>query len=383
MNDQEKLQKSVALHRLATDLADEAFFARRAKDNQAELRFTREAFVKEAKSAELLRHDPSHHMHATLHRSAATLAYRCGEYKAAEQLLFHGLLADPGDELRDELYDLLAKVRFRLSLNSDEPPLENDDITMTLLGPDADSGLLEDTALSDQVKHWGQLIRNTASHENGFKISEAKKINRRYRVLIKPPAYGSFKITMKLIPIGPQQLPGFEIVERVSARIIHSFDTLKKGRLTALKSSFANEAYYHDFMALATDLAPDGELVTALSIEAGFNGARQTVLFDRTKYDLESVYIPPADESEDMEFRLSREVKTVTGELKYADARSDDEELELIADNGTAWKVFVPLGFDENVVKKHYKGRVQVSGRYRYKLKKSNRLLLESIRAAE
>ena len=115
MNEKEKLKQSVILHREASDLAGKARSAQIYGDQDTYLRLTREAFANEAESAKLLRHDPSHHMYAILHRSAATLAYRCGEHQAAEQLIAQGLIGEPSDRLREELHDLLEKVRFCLS----------------------------------------------------------------------------------------------------------------------------------------------------------------------------------------------------------------------------------------------------------------------------
>ena len=114
MNDKEKLKQSVRLHRSASDLAGKALAARIYGDRESYLRLTREAFVKEARSAELLRHNPSHHMHAILHRSAATLAFRCGEYRAAECLIEHGLAGDPDERLREQLTELREEVREQL-----------------------------------------------------------------------------------------------------------------------------------------------------------------------------------------------------------------------------------------------------------------------------
>ena len=383
MDIEARLQKSVQLHNEATDLADEAFFARRARDLEAELRFTREAFSKEAKSAELLRHDPSHHMHAILHRSAATLAYRCGEYKTAEKLIFHGLIADPEGRSRDELYDLLAKVRFRLSINSEAPPLENDELVMTLQGPDADNGLLELSTLADQINRWGTLITTTASLVSGLGFDDRAKVNRSYRVLAAPPAKGSFKIIMKQMPIGQSHLPGFEIVESVNARIIESFDTLNRGRLAALQSSFDDEAYYHEFMRSATYLAPDGQRITALGIEAGLSEEKRTVLFDRTRDDLESVYIPSVLQVEQDEFRLSDESESVVGELKFADDLKETGEIQLIAEDGKKWQIQVDEGLAAKVVKPHFGDTVIVTGRRLFKDRKRNRLRLDDIQAAE
>ena len=73
MDDRDNLSESVRFHDLAMELADKAHFARRIGDTKAYLQFTHDSYGSEARAAELLRHDPSHHMYGILHRSAATL----------------------------------------------------------------------------------------------------------------------------------------------------------------------------------------------------------------------------------------------------------------------------------------------------------------------
>ena len=144
--------KSAELHDLATDLEDEAYFARRAGDKKAELKYTRQAFEKEAEAAELLRQDPTHYMHAVLHLGAAHFAYRSGYYREAENLIAHGLIGDLGDTQRSEFYELLAKVRLNHSLESAPPTASDNELELTLQGPEADAGLLDVNTLLSQVK---------------------------------------------------------------------------------------------------------------------------------------------------------------------------------------------------------------------------------------
>ena len=115
MTPKEKLRQSVRLHQEAMDHANDAFMAQLAGNDVEYKSCTRKAHQKESRSAELLRHDPSHHMHAILHRSAATLAIRCGEYRAAESLIAHGLAGDPDQGLREQLTELRDEVRQQLA----------------------------------------------------------------------------------------------------------------------------------------------------------------------------------------------------------------------------------------------------------------------------
>ena len=103
------------MHRRAMDFANKARMADALGDDDNYMPLTRRAFECESEAAALLRHDPAHQMHAILHRSAAALAFRCGEYRAAESLIAHGLAGDPNPRLREQLTELRADVRQRLA----------------------------------------------------------------------------------------------------------------------------------------------------------------------------------------------------------------------------------------------------------------------------
>ena len=120
------LKKSVRLHREASELANRARIAQFDGDEIAFMQLTQQAFHKESESAKLLRADPSHHMFAILHRSAATLAYRCGEYECAKEHIREGLNQARNDVMREDLYHLLDRVRLaqKYGQNADELGLE-------------------------------------------------------------------------------------------------------------------------------------------------------------------------------------------------------------------------------------------------------------------
>jgi len=52
---------------------------------------------------------------SVLHRSAAALAWQCGEYREAERLITTALSGAPPEVIADELRDLLLRVYFEQS----------------------------------------------------------------------------------------------------------------------------------------------------------------------------------------------------------------------------------------------------------------------------
>lgn len=100
------------LHRQAMDLAEAAILARRRDRFAPEVfALTREAFENERRAADLLA-DPAapEPSRSVIHRSAATLAANCGEYREAERLIGRALAGEPPEEIAEELRDLLERV---------------------------------------------------------------------------------------------------------------------------------------------------------------------------------------------------------------------------------------------------------------------------------
>lgn len=96
------------LHQESMDLVDQAALARRRGAPEAEAQFVKAAFEKEQAAADLtvphLDLEPSR---SVLHRSAASLAVECSEFRAAEKLIGRALAGNPPAEIAEELRDLL------------------------------------------------------------------------------------------------------------------------------------------------------------------------------------------------------------------------------------------------------------------------------------
>ena len=98
-------------HHQAMDFTDSAMLARRTGNTAQAAALFRQAFECEREAADLtvdaLDAEPTR---SVLHRSAATLALDCGDYRAAERLIARALTGNPPDEIADELRELLQQV---------------------------------------------------------------------------------------------------------------------------------------------------------------------------------------------------------------------------------------------------------------------------------
>jgi len=119
------------LHKQAMDLAEAAFIAKLRGDLKQASQVSRQAFEKESQAAALIANQlDAEPTRSVLHRSAATLAIDCGEFRAAERLIAIALSGNPPQEIAEELKDLLMKINLRPylerhGLTFDEEKLRN------------------------------------------------------------------------------------------------------------------------------------------------------------------------------------------------------------------------------------------------------------------
>ncbi|MEH2373692.1 hypothetical protein [Nostoc sp.] len=119
------------LHKQAMDLAEAAFTAKLRGDLKQASQVSRQAFEKESQAAALIANQlDAEPTRSVLHRSAATLAIDCGEFRVAERLIAIALSGNPPQEIAQELKDLFIKINLRPylerhGLTFDEEKLRN------------------------------------------------------------------------------------------------------------------------------------------------------------------------------------------------------------------------------------------------------------------
>lgn len=93
------------------DLAEQAYLARLKGDSASSKELIKQAYIKEKEVA--LEFENKTEMEPTrsvLLRSAASLAYECGQAREAERLIAMALSGNPPDEIAEELRELLYKI---------------------------------------------------------------------------------------------------------------------------------------------------------------------------------------------------------------------------------------------------------------------------------
>ena len=101
------MNEVTVLHQEAMEQAEQAFAARRQQDAAMARAFAYRAFSLEKQAALLAETEPTR---SALHRSAATLALDCGEYREAERLAAAALAGSPPNAIANELREVLDVV---------------------------------------------------------------------------------------------------------------------------------------------------------------------------------------------------------------------------------------------------------------------------------
>jgi tetratricopeptide (TPR) repeat protein len=102
------------LHKQAMDLAEAAFTVKLRGDLAQAIQLYRQALDKESQAAALIADKlDAEPTRSVLHRSAASLAIDCGEFRVAERLIAIALSGNPPQEIAEELKDLFIQINLR------------------------------------------------------------------------------------------------------------------------------------------------------------------------------------------------------------------------------------------------------------------------------
>lgn len=121
------MSKVLDLHEQAMDIAEMAFVARLRGNQERAKELFFKAFEMETQAAALLSDNlNAEPTRSVLHRSAASLAFNCGKFDAAERLIAIGLSGYPPPEIAEELRDLFQDIINERRINGVVVSLSSD-----------------------------------------------------------------------------------------------------------------------------------------------------------------------------------------------------------------------------------------------------------------
>jgi len=362
------------LHRQAMNQAESAFMAKLKGELEQSKELTRQAFENERKAAELLtREIEDEPTRAVLHRSAASLALDCGEYREAERLIAAALFGNPPDEIAEELRDLLEQVHFQRHLELRGISLSPNEVQMSIAGEDVGFGMANSDEFLKRVSNTETLIYRTAERKMGRPFRErgriSSSISKEFRLFLSVPRAASFAVSMKIGgTIDQLNLFSNEVIDE----LLNCFDLFNSKKDDDLKKKITDDAYYANFIGLAKQIAPDGKRVKVVGFTSSMEGAEKKVALTLPQLKMPVTEIPSILEDK------GKSVK-VKGQLRYADSTSSKGgEIKLVEEDGTKHDIIVPAGMMSDIVKPLWEDIVIVIG-----VRVKRKILLEDISKAE
>lgn len=365
-----------ALHTEAMNLVDRALTDRLHGNVEEALRCTHAAFQKEREAALLARAsnlgEPST---SILFRSAASLALEANEPREAERLIAQALAAEPPPFVADELRDLLEQVYFRRHLAVRGLVLQPAEFQLSLAGHAVGFGIVPSNEFVRRVNDTELILYRTAERKLNQPFRERGRrrsaIQKEINVYVSTPRAASFAVTFRVGSSDQLVLPAMGFAEDLIAEVLTCFEIVEKGDVQELRSRIKDEAYYRNFVSIASRIAPDGDDVTTVGFTASGSGSVREVAVRRPREALQPFEAVAVDRDS------SRRPIEVTGRLLFASKLEHKNEIRIQTRNQTL-PVRVPEGMMNDIVKPLWDEVVLVRG-----VSDGGLLILETIEAIE
>lgn len=370
------------LHRSAMAKADQAELAKRKGDSDGHRAHLRSALEDELRAAKLVESERElEPTRSVLHRSAASLALECGEFRLAEQVIAAGLAGDPPEEIADELRDLLEDVYFRRHLAVRGVELQPGEFQMSLEGDAVGFGIARSHEFVGRVRDIETIIYRTAERRLGREYRDAgrrtKSLSEELELYVSVPRAASLAVTFRLGQSAQMHLPGVDLSSDVVTDFFDCISLLNSGDIEALKEQIPEDPYFRNFVGLAQKIAPDGDRVRTVGFTTSSpRGEQREVAMRRAKAELrestrQAAVVEPVPASEPP--------SEIRGVLLEADATSQRQgRIEVVSDDGQHHRIEVPRGMMSDIVKPLFEEPVVVQVSMA-----GGTVLLESIDLAE
>ena len=356
-----KVQQVSRLHKEAMRFADESTVARLLGDREEHLRFTRLAFEKEAAAAQLMVNEEDvEPTRSVLHRSAATLAFRCELYEKAKKLIHRALGGNPPGDIEIELNDLLGDVNLaQAGIYLGERQLQ-----FSLNGMEVGYGSASVSELASRESSIRKMLNIAAKSavRQFHEFSAAKLKDFGEVALYLDGVYpGSCNVSLRLAEPIQNVLPGFEQPDEIIAPFLENLHLFDRGEYDVLEEKIADPSDYRDFVNAAKKLAPDGEKISSVKFQARVGNQVQVVSFSRFQSELSEIRLPELPDT-NVVFQTTDKDIAKKGVLRVADAL-EKTECVLVTDDDTKWNIQGPESIMDEIVRAYFKRRVEVKGK--------------------
>ena len=347
------------LHNEAMEYTDESFIARGLNERDEYLRLTKLAYEKEAEAANLLFDEDVEPTRSILHRSAATLAFRCDMYPEAKRLIHRALSGHPPADIEIELNDLLGKVKLAVA----GIDLTENQVQLALEGGDIAFGKAPTPSVISRIQNIKSLIQISASFD--------------YPVYFDAIGAGSFYVNLTVGKYKQPPLPGFDDNNDLIAPLIENLKLLHEGEFHILQRRIEDPDDFRRFVNAARNLAPDGKDISTVNVQAKIGSQVQSIVLTRSREDLRNLPIPGTPKR-GIAYAPTASIVSRSGVLKVADSRTSSECL-LVSQHSPPWTVEVREELMNSVLGRFFNKQVAVRGKQMKISRTVRRIRLETI----
>ena len=362
------MKRAKEFHDRAMKYADAAFLAKFKGHADEAKRYFEKAFLEEKQAALIIASSDTEPTRSVLHRSAATLALKCGENREAEKIAARALAGEPPDEIADELRDILDKAGFERHLELQDLNLDKDNIQVTFDGNAVRDGLAPRKEVFSRVREIEKLLHRTEERVNNRSFSEIPNTKNRVELYVAPPIAASFSMTLKLGVSKQLSLPTFEVDNGVIDEFMTCMELLGRRQLQQLQEQIPDPAYFRNFVGIAKKIAPDGDNISFVGLISMRGGTERRIGFTLNQSE---ITVSSFAETSDQDLEVLEEKATVSGKLLFADALKGKQNVKLKESDGKTWTILVAVGLMEDVVRPHWGRFVNIQG---YRVKKKRKL---------
>jgi hypothetical protein len=351
------------IHDKAMREAAKADLAKMMGDQESFQQLLRAAYELEMVAAEKVKNrlalEPTR---SVLFRSAAWLAFECGELREAERLACIGLSGNPPEEIADELREVFERANFHRHLKLHGYVLHEEELQMSLAGDDVMPGIANFQTVTDRAICTVQALYRTAQRTLGkpYRDQIPTKLKKKITPYMTVARAASFAFTIRLAEMGggdQECLPGFSLGATVVDEFLTCTEFLVQNRVDSLKTRINNEAYFRNFLKLTEKIAPDGRNIKMVGFTTIQGGKTREVNLVTSQERLKAISTPEetSGSSEDQPINLK-------GKLLYADATGAQDEIRILDQQGNKHKVRVPEGLMDDIVRPLWNRQVEVEG---------------------
>lgn len=351
------------LHKEAMRFQELAIKARKNELQEESLRNFAKAFEFE-KQAFILFNSQSQEepTRSILLKSVATMALQANLYRDAEKYVCMGLAGDPTADIAEELRDLLQQANFSNHLLHTGHKLLVDELQLSLAGSEVGNGLIKGNELMNRIAIIEKIAYRTSDRLLQKPFNEKGKPNKasisHLEPYLAPAKTAGFAVIIKFgQPIPQQSFEGMDVQSNIINELLTNLQLINEKNYDQLTTNIPDDAYRRNFIALAKQLAPDGQRITQVGFTTTRAEKNHSISLTKVK---EEIHIELEPKSEQHSINSTAEKVEITGMLSFADSKKS--VIKLTDANNVDFLIDVPMGLLSDIVKPYFEESVLIRG---------------------